>query len=164
MHEILLWIKKARGKDKTYIWVSVWWKTINEIWEIYTPLIHWVARGTGLPKDRDEVNRRDVYECDGWVCVLEVIGAPSILSVRRKATVLVRVLPTFAFRVDENAARRKWNSPLVDCASWTPESAKKRSVSRWVCENNSLMNSPCNLPDVLAITGIKETEVGGLWL
>jgi len=23
----LLWIDKARGKDKTYTWVSVWWKT-----------------------------------------------------------------------------------------------------------------------------------------
>jgi hypothetical protein len=29
------------------------------------PRIHWVSRGTGTPKDRDEVNRRDVYECDG---------------------------------------------------------------------------------------------------
>jgi hypothetical protein len=27
--------------------------------------IHWVARGTGIPKDRDEVNRREVCECDG---------------------------------------------------------------------------------------------------
>jgi hypothetical protein len=25
----LLWIKKERVKDKTYIWVSVWWKTKN---------------------------------------------------------------------------------------------------------------------------------------
>jgi hypothetical protein len=25
----------------------------------------WVARGTGTPNDRDEVNRRDVCECDG---------------------------------------------------------------------------------------------------
>jgi hypothetical protein len=24
--------------------------------------IHWVARGTGIPKDRDEVNRREVCE------------------------------------------------------------------------------------------------------
>ena len=22
-----LWVKKARGKDKTYVWGSVWWKT-----------------------------------------------------------------------------------------------------------------------------------------
>jgi hypothetical protein len=27
--------------------------------------IHWVDRGAGTPKDRDEVNRRDVCECDG---------------------------------------------------------------------------------------------------
>ena len=25
----LLWIEKVRDKDKTYIWVSVWWKTKN---------------------------------------------------------------------------------------------------------------------------------------
>jgi hypothetical protein len=28
-------------------------------------LIHWVPRGTGTPKDRDEVNKREVCECDG---------------------------------------------------------------------------------------------------
>ncbi len=27
--------------------------------------IHWVDRGTGVPKDRDEVNEREVCECDG---------------------------------------------------------------------------------------------------
>ncbi len=27
--------------------------------------IHWVARGTGTPKDRDEVDKREVSECDG---------------------------------------------------------------------------------------------------
>ena len=31
----------------------------------YTTHIHWVDRGTGTPKDRDDVNRRDVCECDG---------------------------------------------------------------------------------------------------
>jgi hypothetical protein len=36
-----------------------------------------VPRGTGTPKDTDEINRREVYECDGWVCVLEVINVPS---------------------------------------------------------------------------------------
>ena len=25
---------------------------------------HWVPRGTGIPEDRDEVNRREVCECD----------------------------------------------------------------------------------------------------
>jgi hypothetical protein len=27
-----------------------------------TGLIHWVVRGTGTPKDKDEVNRREVSE------------------------------------------------------------------------------------------------------
>ncbi len=40
-----------------------------------------------------------------------MIGDPSILSVIRKGADSVRVLPTFSFRVTENAARRKWNSP-----------------------------------------------------
>ena len=32
----------------------------------FTPSpIHWVDRGTGTPKDRDEVNRREVCKCDG---------------------------------------------------------------------------------------------------
>ena len=42
------------------------------------------------------------------VCVLEVIGAPSMLRLTHKAAALARVLPTFAFRCAENAARRKW--------------------------------------------------------
>jgi hypothetical protein len=25
------------------------------------------TRGTGTPKDRDEVNKREVCECEGWV-------------------------------------------------------------------------------------------------
>jgi hypothetical protein len=46
---------------------------------------------------RDEVKRRDVWECDGWVCDLEDIGAPSIFNVIRSDTVLLRMLPTFDF-------------------------------------------------------------------
>ena len=46
------------------------------------PRIHWVARGTATPKDRDEVNRREVCECDGWVCDLDVMGDPSKLNVQ----------------------------------------------------------------------------------
>jgi hypothetical protein len=36
---------------------------------MYMSHIHWVPRGTGTPKgtpkDKDEVNRREVCECDG---------------------------------------------------------------------------------------------------
>ena len=66
--------------------------------------IHWVPRGTGTPKDKDEVNRRDVYECDTSPITLthfthhflEVIGSPSMIRLTRKTAALVRGLPTFA--------------------------------------------------------------------
>jgi hypothetical protein len=35
--------------------------------------IHWVARGTGIPKDRDEVNRREVCECEKVIFYCESI-------------------------------------------------------------------------------------------
>jgi hypothetical protein len=66
--------------------------------------IHWVSRGTGTPKDRDKVNRREVCECDGRVCVREVIGAPSIFNVMRSATALARMLPTLDLICEENTA------------------------------------------------------------
>jgi hypothetical protein len=27
--------------------------------------IHWVSRGTGTPRDKDEVNKREIHEYDG---------------------------------------------------------------------------------------------------
>ena len=27
--------------------------------------MYWVARGTGTPKDKDEINKSEVCECDG---------------------------------------------------------------------------------------------------
>ena len=35
--------------------------------------IHWVPWGTGTPKDRDEVNRREFSVCD-WCVVYGVVG------------------------------------------------------------------------------------------
>ncbi len=52
----LLLIDKGKSKVKTYIWVSVRWKTKTWRWGIYMSQIHWVDRGTGTPKDRNEVN------------------------------------------------------------------------------------------------------------
>ena len=46
--------------------------------------IHWVGRGTGTPKDKDKVNKREVCECDGLVCDVEVIDDPSRLRLIRK--------------------------------------------------------------------------------
>ncbi len=116
----LLWIDEAKGKDKTFIWVSVYWQTTN--YEIYAPRTHWVGRGTGTPKDKDEVNKREVCECEGWVWDLDAIGTPSRLRLIRKAPVLVRTRPTFPLNCWAKAARWKWNWPLLNCADWTPES------------------------------------------
>ena len=80
------------------------------------PRIHWVARGTGTPKDKDEVNKREVCECDGCVCDLEAIGSPSIFNVIHSAVVLVRMLTTLDLSCEEKAARRKWNWSQVDYA------------------------------------------------
>jgi hypothetical protein len=42
---------------------------LRNLYRIYTSHIHWVGRGSGTPKDRDEVNRREV-------CELEVQAEP----------------------------------------------------------------------------------------
>ena len=82
------------------------------------PRIHWVTWGPVTPRDIDEVNKREVCECDGLVCVLDVTGAPSIFSVIRSAATLTRMLPTFELSCEKNTTRLKWNWPLVNCASW----------------------------------------------
>jgi hypothetical protein len=117
--------------------------------------------------DKDEFNRREVFECDGWVCVLEVIGVPSRLRLTREVSVLERVLTTFVLNCEENVARWKWKCPLFHCTVWIPDDAKKRSVSRWVWKNKWFTISLCNLPVVLGITDInltEEIELGGLLL
>ncbi len=57
--------------------------------------MHCVVRGTGTPKDRDEVNRREVSESDGRVCDRDAKGAPSIFQVIRSSAALARMLSTF---------------------------------------------------------------------
>ena len=110
--------------------------------------IHWVVWGTGTPKDRDEVNRREFWVCDGWVCDLEAIGDPLIFKLIRSATTLVRMSSTLDLNCEENTSRRKWK--LV-CDSWTPETGRKWSGSRCVCTNRRHTSSPWRRPDVLKI-------------
>ena len=56
---------KDGGKKKTGVRTAQRAELICRAAGIYTSHIHWVARGTGKPKDSDEVNRREVCECDG---------------------------------------------------------------------------------------------------
>ena len=125
------------------MWVSVQWKTTGLNWWIYTSHIHWVTWGTGTPKDRDEVNRREFCSCDGWVCDLEAIGVPSMFKLIRSTTDLVTMLSTLDLRGEENTTRRKWK--LV-CGIWTCEVARKRSVSCWwESKKRRHTNSPLNI-------------------
>ncbi len=89
-----------------------------------------MTRGTVIPKDIDEVNKRTVCECDGRVCDLDSTGASSTLRVILSAAALARMLPTLDRNCEEKTAFLKWNWSLVDYVSGTPEAAKKRSVSR----------------------------------
>ena len=50
-----------------------------------------VGRGTGTHKDKDEVNKREVCECDECVCDLESICVPSIFNVVRSVSDLARM-------------------------------------------------------------------------
>jgi hypothetical protein len=75
------------------------------------------------PKDRDEVNKQGVFECDGWVCDRDTIGVPSIFIVIRSVAALGRMLTTLPLTCVENVERQKWKSPLVEYGRWTPEVA-----------------------------------------
>ncbi len=63
----------------------------------YTELVF-----TGTPKDRDEVNNRDVCECDGWVWELDAIGAPSKLRATRKGATFASSSPHGLFAVNRD--------------------------------------------------------------
>ena len=94
---LLLWTTdKARGKENTY-----------------------------KPNDRDEFNSREFGVCDGWVCDLESIGAPSMLRLIRSAVSLSRMWSTLDLICEENAVRRKWK---VDYTIWTPEAARNQFI------------------------------------
>jgi hypothetical protein len=70
------------------------------------PRIHWVARGTGTPKDKDEINKRETCECDGRVCDLDMMGETSIYKIKRRAEPLAKILPVLVLRWLEKVARR----------------------------------------------------------
>ena len=83
------------------------------------PRIHWVARQNKLetPKEKDEVNKREVHECDGRARDPDAMVAPLTPKPTRKAEALGRAPPTIASSCEENAALRKWHWSRLCCAS-----------------------------------------------
>jgi hypothetical protein len=75
------------------------------------PHIQWVARQNKLetPKEKDEVNKREVHECDGRVRDPDAMVGPPTPKPTRKAEALVGAPPTIASSCEENAALWKWN-------------------------------------------------------
>ena len=68
-----------------------------------------MTRGTGTYKNRDEVKRRDVYECDGSVCDLDVKGVSSIFKRIRSVESLTRIFSIFDLSCEEKDEWRQWN-------------------------------------------------------
>ena len=78
--------------------------------------IHCVARGTGTPKDRDEVTR--IGESFGCVmgecqCDLEPVDVTSIFKTIRSTPGFPRMLPTLDLSSEENTERWKWKLVYV---------------------------------------------------
>jgi hypothetical protein len=89
--------------------------------------IHWVARQHKLeiPRDKDEVNKREIHECDGRAHDPGTMVAPLTPKTTRKAEALSWTSPTIAFCREEDAALRKWTCPRYCCASCILETKTK---------------------------------------
>ena len=81
--------------------------------------IHWVARQNKLetPKEKDEVNKREVHECDVSTHDPDAMVVPPTPKSTRKAEALTRAPPTIASSCEGNAALKKWHVPQLCCAS-----------------------------------------------
>ncbi len=68
--------------------------------------IHWVAQQNKLeiPRDKDEVNKQDIHEYDGWAHDPDTMVAPPTPKPTLKAEALTRAPPTIASSREEDAA------------------------------------------------------------
>jgi len=85
--------------------------------------IHWVARQNKLetPKEKDEVDKREVHKYDGRVRDPDAMVDPPTPKPTWKAETLVRAPSTMVSSCEENAAQRKWPVPRLCCANINPE-------------------------------------------
>ncbi len=92
--------------------------------------IHWVTRQNKLeiPRDKDEVNKWEIHECDGWGHDPDTMVDPLTPKPTHKAQSLVREPSTVVSRREEDVALRKWQLSRYCCVS-----RKHRSNSRWKC-------------------------------
>ena len=91
------------------------------------PHIHWVARQNKLeiPKDKDEVNKQDIHDCDGRAHDPDTMVAPLTPKSKRKAKAFTRAPSTIASSREEDAAMKEVTLPRYRCASCIPETKTK---------------------------------------
>ena len=77
------------------------------------PHINWVARQNKLeiPRDKDEVNKREIHECDGQPHDPDAMVAPLTPKPTHTAEALDRAPPTIASCREEDVVLRKWALP-----------------------------------------------------
>jgi hypothetical protein len=87
--------------------------------ETKVPHIHWVERQNKLeiPKEKDEVNKREVHECDVRVRDPDTMVVPPTPKPTFKAESPAKAPPTIASSCEGNAALKKWHLPRLCCAS-----------------------------------------------
>jgi hypothetical protein len=76
--------------------------------------IHWVVRQNKLeiPRDKDEVNKREIHECDGRAHDPDTMVAPLTSKSTHKVQTLTRTTSTIPSCREEDTELRKWSSPL----------------------------------------------------
>jgi hypothetical protein len=77
------------------------------------PHIHWVARQNKLeiPNDEEEVNTREIHNCDGQAHDPDTMVVPPTPKPTRKAEALAKASSTIASRHEEDVALKKLSKP-----------------------------------------------------
>ena len=73
--------------------------------------LHWVTRQNKLetPKEKDEVIKREVHECDVRTRDPDAMVVPPTPNPTFKTEALARVPPTIVSSCDGNSALKKWH-------------------------------------------------------
>ena len=66
-----------------------------------------------IPKDKDEVNKHDIHECDGRAYDPDTMVAPLTPKPTRKAEVLAKATTTIVSRREEDVVLKKWSKPWL---------------------------------------------------
>jgi hypothetical protein len=89
--------------------------------------IHWVTRQNNLeiPIDKDEVNKREIHECDGRAHDPDTMVAPLTPKSTRKVEDLTRAPPTVVSSREEDATLKEVTLPRYRFANCILENKTK---------------------------------------